>query len=34
MEAEEDMEEAGWGKKCESWFEKGRCTLPIKIECW
>ena len=18
---------------CEGWFEKGRCTLPIKVEC-
>ena len=21
-------------KKCEGWIEKGRCTLPIKVECW
>ena len=21
-EAEEDMEEAGWGRKCEGWVEK------------
>ena len=20
-------------KKYEGWFEKGRCTLPIKVEC-
>ena len=19
---------------CEGWFEKGRCTLPIEVECW
>ena len=25
---------AGRGRKCEDWFEKGRCTLPIKVECW
>ena len=29
-----DMEEAGWGRKCEDWFEKGRCTLPFSVECW
>ena len=30
-----------WGRKCEGWFEKGRCTFPIKVEflrksacCW
>ena len=32
-EAKEDMEKAGWGRKYEGWFEKGRCTLPIKVEC-
>ena len=21
-------------KNYEGWFEKGRCTLPIKMECW
>ena len=21
-------------KKCVGWCEKGRCTLPIKVECW
>ena len=24
---------AGCGRKCEGWFEKGRCTLPIKVDC-
>ena len=19
---------------CEGWLEKGRCSLPIKVECW
>ena len=40
-EAEEEMEKAGWGRKWEGWFEKGRCTLPFKVEflhkqdcCW
>ena len=28
------MKEAGCGRKCEGWFENGRCTLPIKVECW
>ena len=22
-----------WGRKCEGWFWKGRCFLPIKVEC-
>ena len=26
-----DMEEAGWGSKCEGWCEQGRYTLPIKV---
>ena len=34
MEAERDMEELGRGRKCEGWFEMGRCTVPIKVECW
>ena len=21
-------------EECEGWLEKGRCTLPIKVECW
>ena len=21
-------------RKCGGWFEKGRCTLPFKVECW
>ena len=21
------------GRKCEGWFEKGRCSLPIKVVC-
>ena len=33
MEAKEDMEEAGWGRRCEGWCEKGRCTLLINVEC-
>ena len=33
-EAEEDMEKAGCVRKCECWFEKGRCTLPIKVTFW
>ena len=33
-EVEEDMEQAGWGRKCEDCFEKGRYTLSIKVECW
>ena len=38
-EAEEDTwkkqveEETGRGRKCEGYFEKGRCTLPIKVDC-
>ena len=28
------MEEAGRGRKCEDWFEKGRCTLLIEVDCW
>ena len=28
------MEEAGRGRKYEGWLENGRCTLPIKVECW
>ena len=27
------MKKAGQGRKCEDWLEKGRCTLPIKVEC-
>ena len=26
--------EAGRGRNCEGWSEKGRCTLPIKVEYW
>ena len=31
-----DIEEAGSERKCEGWFEWGRCTLPIKVDylCW
>ena len=29
--AVEDMDEAGWRRKYEGWFEKGRCTLPINV---
>ena len=31
--AEEDVEKAGWGRKCEVWFEKGRYTLLITVVC-
>ena len=34
METEVDMKKSGCGRKCEGWFENGRCTLPIKVECW
>ena len=34
MEAEDDMKNAGCGRKCEMWFETERCTLPIVVECW
>ena len=33
-EAEEDMIGAGCGRKCDGWFENGRCILPIELECW
>ena len=33
-EAEEDMVKTDCGRKCESWFENGRCTLPITVEYW
>ena len=32
-ETKEYMEEAGWGRKCEGWCEKGRWTLPVNVEC-
>ena len=32
--AKEDMEEVGGGTKCGGRYEKGRCTLPIKVDCW
>ena len=32
-EAKEDVEKAGQGRKNKGWFEKGRCTLPFKVEC-
>ena len=32
-EDKEDVEKAGWGRKCEGWLEKERCTLPFKVEC-
>ena len=28
------MERAGCLRKCEDWFENGRWTLPIVVECW
>ena len=28
------MEEAGCGRKCIIWLEKGRCTLLINVGCW
>ena len=33
-EAKEDMKKTGRRRKCEGWFENGRCTLPFKVECW
>ena len=21
-------------EECEDWFKRGRCTLPIEVECW
>ena len=34
MEMKENMEKAGWRRKCDGWFEKtGRFTLPTKVEC-
>ena len=32
-EAEEDVEKAGCGRKCEGWLEKDICTWPFKVEC-
>ena len=29
-ESKEDMKKAGYGRKCEGWFEKGRCTIQWK----
>ena len=23
-----------WGHFKDGWFEKGRCTLPLIVECW
>ena len=34
MEAEADMEEVGRGRKYDGLFEKGGCTLKIKVDCW
>ena len=34
MEAKEDMEESGCGRNCEGWFEPGRYTSPINVDCW
>ena len=28
-----DVENVGCGRKCEGWFENGRCTLLIKVMC-
>ena len=25
---------SGWGRRCEGWTKKGRCTLPFQVECW
>ena len=33
MEAKEVMDEVGEGGKGEGWFEQGRCTLPIDVDC-
>ena len=32
-QAEENIEKAGWGLNCNGWFEMGRWTLSIKVEC-
>ena len=32
-QAEEDMEKTCYGRKYEGWFENGRCSLPINVEC-
>ena len=29
-----DIEDTGVGRKCDGWSEQGRCTLPIKVDCW
>ena len=28
------MAKAGSVRKCEDWFKKGRCSLPVEVECW
>ena len=33
-EVKKYMEEAGDGIIHEVWFVKGRCALPIKVDCW
>ena len=30
-QAEKSMEEAGWGRRYEGWFDHERCSLPIKV---
>ena len=34
MDAESNTEEAGRGRKHKGWFERERCTLPIKVNFW
>ena len=31
-EAEDGVDEAGCGRSHEGWFNKARCTLPIKVD--
>ena len=33
-DSKEDVEKADRGRKYEDWFEKQKCTLLIKVECW
>ena len=33
-ETMEDMEKVGCRGTHEDWNETGRCTSPIKVECW
>ena len=33
-EAKKNTKEAGSKRKHECWFEQGRCTLLMKVDCW